>query len=84
MGKDLTKTQMALGEVEARVAKVEAWAQAIEEVLNEAKNQIIVIKEEVWDVEVGAPWTIAEAVKSFKTRREYHQMVLDSFKKAFW
>lgn len=38
---------MALGEMEAKVAIVEARAQAMKEVLNESRDQVTAAKEEV-------------------------------------
>lgn len=64
MGKDLADTQMALGKVEARV-------KAVEEVLGEAKNQALAMKEEVWATKVWASKVVEEAVENFKVREEY-------------
>lgn len=47
MEKDLAATHMALSEVEVRVTKVE-------EVLDEARNQALAMKEEAWMVEAQA------------------------------
>lgn len=80
MGKDLTETQMGLGEVEGS-PRPPARAQVVE-VLGEAKNQASVV-EEVRAAEVRASKATVEVVENFKIGGEYCQVVLDSCKKAF-
>lgn len=69
--------------VEVNIVDAKARALIVEEVLGEAKNQVLAMKEEAQAKEVWASKVVAKAFKAFKVGEEYCQGVLVSCRDTF-